>query len=125
MYYASGEDKHAAETFRLGRRHRVYFFRLRPPGLGMAYATEYGKPVRHPAAPRPFVDFIEPINDDAVGDSVSYALKAGPNGLVGLLVKPESKGVASGPLCVWDWRRGECVGVSWSAQSAADSRWPT
>lgn len=112
MYYASGDDKNDADHFRLGRRHRVYFFRLRPPGLGMSYATEYGKPVRHCEAPRPFVDFIEPINANSANDDVQYTLKAGPDGLVALLVKPDGKkAVASGPLCVWDWRHGDCVGV--------------
>lgn len=67
--------------------------------------------MKHMEAPRPFVDFIEPVADP--DEHVQYTLKIGPNGLVALLVKPENKSmITSGPLIVWSWRSGSCRGVS-------------
>jgi hypothetical protein len=97
-----------------GRRHRVHFFQLRPTGLACRGDKPHTfTPVRHPEAARPHVDLLEPIVSNANGPSVQmYNLKIGANGKVGLLLLSKDGQERSGPVIMWDWRRGECVGVS-------------
>ncbi|KAL1411478.1 hypothetical protein Q8F55_002439 [Vanrija albida] len=95
-----------------GRAHRIYFFQLRPFGLDRVKnkpkAVSPTPLEQHPEAKLPFLEFIMPYH---MGEwDVSYTLKPGPGGLVGLLIKSEgSRSCTTGPLIVFNWIHGHCV----------------
>lgn len=95
----------------LGRRYRVYFFQMRPLGLASCDGGLLDKtPIPHPQAVRPYIDFIEPLSNVQAAKH-HFRLKAGPKGHLAMLLLSKDGEERSGPLSVWNWRRGECVGV--------------
>lgn len=60
VQYFTTDEKDNSSHLGLGRRHRVYFFQLRPPGQGGCGDGMAAPPVPHPRATLEFV-IIEPI----------------------------------------------------------------
>lgn len=68
-------------------------------------------PVPHRLAARPHVDLIEP-GVQPTAPACAYRLKIGSHGKVGFLLLSKDGQERSGPVALWDWRLGECIGVS-------------